>query len=45
MQRVARLLPGIVGAVLVSAGLGLIFLPLALISAGVFLLLVDWRLP
>ncbi|MFO7164873.1 MAG: hypothetical protein DIU75_016210 [Mycolicibacterium hassiacum] len=38
-------LPGVLGAVCVSVGLGLIYAPLGLISAGVFLLLVDYRRP
>lgn len=38
-------LPGVLGAVCVSVGLGLIYGPLGLISAGVFLLLVDYRRP
>jgi hypothetical protein len=36
--------PGVLGAVLVAAGLGLIYPPLSLIALGGFLLLLDWRL-
>ena len=39
-----RLLPGILGALLIVAGIGLIFWPLALVAAGCFLLAVDRRL-
>lgn len=39
--RAARSLPGILGAILVCVGLGLIYVPLALLAAGAFLLLID----
>jgi hypothetical protein len=42
--RVARFIPGVLGAGLISVGLGLIYLPLAAITAGAFLLWIDWRL-
>lgn len=37
-------LPGVAGAVLVCVGLGLAWLPLGVVAAGVGLLVVDWRL-
>lgn len=45
LRRLARGLPGVVGALLVCAGLTLAWLPLGLMAAGGFLLLVDWRMP
>ena len=39
--RLTRTLPGIVGAALVCAGLAMIYVPLALLAAGAFLLLID----
>lgn len=39
-----KLLPGILGALLVVAGVAFIFWPLALIVAGGFLLTLDRRL-
>jgi hypothetical protein len=39
-----RFIPGILGALLVVAGVAVIFWPLALIVAGGFLLVVDRRL-
>lgn len=36
-------LPGMAGAACISVGLGLVAIPLGLISAGVFLLLIDYR--
>ena len=45
MRRVARFLPGVLGAVLVCIGAGLIFLPAAFIAAGAFLLVLDRQLP
>lgn len=41
----ARTVPGVLGAVLVCVGAGLIYTPLAFLAAGVFLLLVDRRIP
>ena len=38
-----RNLPGLAGALLVCVGVGLVYLPAALIVAGVFLLVVDGR--
>lgn len=40
---VLRFVPGVLGALCVTAGLALIWLPLGLIAVGAFLLLVDWR--
>lgn len=40
-----RSLPGVVGAVLVCVGLGLVYLPLAFLAAGAFLLIIDRRVP
>lgn len=39
-----KFLPGILGALLVIAGVAFVFWPLALITAGGFLLAVDRRL-
>ena len=39
-----KYVPGILGALLVVVGVGLIFWPLAVITAGLFLLAVDRRL-
>jgi hypothetical protein len=41
---VARFIPGVLGALLVSGGLGLVYLPLGLVAAGGFLLWLDRRL-
>ena len=38
-----RSAPGVVGAIAVSVGLGEIYRPLLLLSAGVFLLVIDRR--
>jgi hypothetical protein len=43
--RFLRSVPGGVGAVLVSYGLYLAWLPLGFIAAGCFLLLIDRRVP
>lgn len=45
MRRVARYVPGVLGALLVSVGIGVVFWPAGVIVAGVFLLLVDRRMP
>lgn len=37
--------PGVAGAVLVAVGLGLAWLPLGVVAAGAFLLLIDRRVP
>jgi hypothetical protein len=42
--RIARLLPGVLGAACVVAGVAALFWPAALIVAGAFLLVVDRRL-
>lgn len=42
---VLRFGPGVAGAVLVTIGLGMAWAPLGWIAAGVWLLLVDWRMP
>lgn len=39
--RAVRSLPGVLGAVLVCVGVGLVFLPAGIVAAGAFLLLVD----
>lgn len=39
-----KLVPGILGALLVVAGVAFVFWPAALVVAGVFLLAVDRRL-
>lgn len=39
-----RFAPGVAGAALVCAGLALIWVPLAVVAAGGFLLLLDRRL-
>ncbi len=39
-----KFLPGLFGALLVVAGVAFIYLPAALIAAGVFLLALDRRL-
>lgn len=41
--RSVRSLPGVLGAVLVCVGVGLVFLPAAFVVAGGFLLLIDRR--
>ncbi|MEU3972350.1 hypothetical protein [Streptomyces bacillaris] len=41
----ARVVPGIGGAVLVSYGMWLAWAPLGVTAAGVFLLLLDRRMP
>ncbi|MFC7380884.1 hypothetical protein [Sphaerisporangium rhizosphaerae] len=38
-------LPGLAGATCVSVGLGMVFPPLGVIAAGVFLLIIDYRRP
>lgn len=43
--RLLRSIPGVAGALLVSYGLYLAWLPLGFIAAGVFLLLIDRRVP
>jgi energy-converting hydrogenase Eha subunit G len=43
--RILRTVPGVLGALLVSYGLFLAWLPLGVIAAGGFLLLVDRRVP
>lgn len=40
-----RTLPGVLGAGAICIGLGLIYTPLALLAAGVFLLIIDRRVP
>lgn len=37
-------IPGVLGAVLITAGAALVYLPAALVVAGLFLLAVDRRL-
>lgn len=37
-------IPGVLGAVLITAGAALVYLPAALVVAGLFLLVVDRRL-
>jgi hypothetical protein len=37
--------PGVLGAVLVTYGLGQIYQPLLFLSAGIWLLLIDRRIP
>jgi len=44
MQRIARFVPGVLGAVLVCAGVAFLFWPAGLIAVGGFLLWLDWRL-
>jgi len=39
-----KYVPGVLGALLVCVGVGFIFWPLALITAGLFLLAVDRRI-
>lgn len=41
MRDVLRVVPGVAGAVLVSVGVGLVYLPAGLIAAGAFLLVLD----
>ena len=38
-----KFLPGVLGALLIVAGVAVVFWPLALVVAGVFLLVVDRR--
>lgn len=45
MGHILRTLPGMAGALLVSYGLYLAWLPLGFIAAGGFLLLLDRRVP
>lgn len=40
-----RTLPGVLGATSIVLGLGLIYVPLAFLAAGVFLLVIDRRVP
>jgi hypothetical protein len=40
-----RSLPGALGAVSICIGLGMTFRPLAFLAAGVFLLIIDRRVP
>lgn len=39
----ARRMPGVAGAVLVSAGAWLVYMPAGLVVAGGFCLWLDWR--
>lgn len=41
---IGRFVPGVLGAVFISAGLALIWPPLGLVALGGFLLILDWRL-
>lgn len=43
VRQIGRGLPGIAGPLLICWGLGLAWLPLGLIAAGTFLLLLDRR--
>lgn len=45
LREVPRTLPGAVGAAAICYGLGLVYTPLAFIAAGVFLIILDWRIP
>ena len=40
-----RSLPGVLGAGAVCVGLGLIYVPLGILAAGAFLLIIDRRVP
>lgn len=42
--RISRGLPGLAGAGLISYGAGMVYAPAGVIVAGVFCLLIDWRL-
>lgn len=43
--RAAKVLPGLLGAAAISWGLGMVYEPLLYISAGVALIVIDWRIP
>lgn len=43
-MRIARFVPGVLGAALVVTGVSVLFWPAGLVVAGVFLLAVDRRL-
>jgi hypothetical protein len=43
LVRVGRPLPGLAGAVLISVGAGMVYLPAGVMVGGGFLLLLDWR--
>lgn len=42
---IVRTLPGLLGAGCIVVGLGLVYTPLAFLAAGVFLLIIDRRVP
>lgn len=44
LRAAGRTSPGVTGALLVAVGLGLAWLPLGLIAAGGFLLVLHWEL-
>lgn len=44
LRRIGRGFPGVAGPALVAVGLGLAWLPLGVVAAGVILWAVDWRL-
>lgn len=44
LVRISRGLPGLAGAGAISCGTGMIYIPAGVIVAGLFCLIIDWRL-